>query len=450
MSLWQPNCLDLQSEPLKRRAARKGNKVTGMSILLSVADVTLFLEAIRQHWQLGRHLDPSVPGREPDLYPSLSVVRPVRGLDVEALDNLRAALDTGYPGPLETLFVLDDAREPALPLIRQAIAEAKRTRGTVDARVIFSGQPPAGRTGKLNAMIAGLAQARGELVAFADSDIRPDRSALRILVGTLLSRQDHGAAFAPVVAALPPKTLGDAGYALLINGLYNPAFNLVANRHGGSMPFIMGQLMVFRRDAIRAIGGLEAAEGQLVDDMYIGTLITRAGYRNVVSPCRVPIIQQNLTLSEFLPIYVRWLTFSRSGLPGSTFKLISWLRGIVFWSGLVLAAAALYQRAPLAAAIAISVPVLTALSINALHRQQTEVGLPLRYAWVGFALILTAPLVMARILLRREVKWRGRRYALNLASRLARPTASLLRSEFEADTRQGVGHGNQSHASIHR
>jgi len=107
-----------------------------MSILLPVADVTLLLEALREHQQLGRYLDPGVPGEEPLTYPSLTVIRPIRGLDVGALDNLRAALDTGYPGGVETLFVLDDDQEPALPLIRQALAEAKGEGRPVDARVL--------------------------------------------------------------------------------------------------------------------------------------------------------------------------------------------------------------------------------------------------------------------------------------------------------------------------
>jgi ceramide glucosyltransferase len=398
------------------------------SALLPIAGAALALEALRSHWQLGRRLDPSVRSREPLRYPSLTVIRPIRGLDVEAIENIRAALDTGYPGECETLFVLDDSREPALELIRQAMREARAAERSVDARVLFAGRPPEGRTGKLNAMIVGLQAAQGELVAFADSDIRPDREALRALVRTLLSAPDFGAAFAPVVVALPPRTVGDAGYALLLNGLYSPAFRYVAHHNHGSMPFIMGQLMVFRREAIRAIGGLESAEGQLVDDMYLGERITKAGYRNVVSDHAVPIIQQNLPLMEFLSIYVRWLTFSRSGLPGLAFKVISWLRGFVFWAGFALTLAALVEGKWLIAALAACAPLLTAASINVLYRQQSGVTLRLRHAWVGFALLMTAPLVLAWILTRREVTWRGRRYSLDAASRLAAPTVAPARA----------------------
>jgi ceramide glucosyltransferase len=395
------------------------------SSLLPIASVALALEVLRAHWQLSRNLDPSVGTHEPAIYPSITVIRPIRGLDTEALENIRAALDTGYPGPCETLFVLDDAREPALSLIRQAMLEANDAGRTIDARVLFSGRPPEGRTGKLNAMIVGLRAAHGELIAFADSDIRPDREALRVLVRTLLSAPDYGAAFAPVSVALPPRTVGDAGYALMIDGLYGPAFQYVAHHNHGSMPFIMGQLMVFRREAIAAIGGLESAEGQLVDDMYLGERIAKAGLRNVVSPRAVPVIQQNLPLAEFLSIYVRWLTFSRSGLPGLAFKVISWLRALVFWAGFALTLVALVEGSWLTAALAAGAPILTAASINSLHTQQSGVRLRLRHTWVGFALLMTAPLVMLWILTHRRVNWRGRSYSLNRDSRLAVATSGL-------------------------
>jgi hypothetical protein len=45
---------------------------------------------------------------------------------------------------------------------------------------------------------------------------------------------------------------------------------------------------------------------------------------------------------------------------------------------------------------------------------------------VGFALLMTAPLVLAWILTHREVTWRGRRYSLDAASRLAQNETSTL------------------------
>ena len=397
-----------------------------LGVLFSGTGLLLAGEALRAHRQLACVSLPGICGDELSRYPSLTVIRPIRGLDAGAEANLRAALDHGYPGEVELLFVLDDEREPILPVLRAMLARTQ-----AEARVLFSGHPPAGRTGKLNAMIVGLAQSRGELVAFADSDIRPDRNALSALVRTLLSAPDFGAAFAPIVATEAPRTVGDAGYALMLNGLYTPAFHLVAERNRGVMPFLMGQLMVFRREAITAIGGLESAQGQLVDDMYLGECLVRAGYRNVVCSQVVPVIQRNLALSEFVSIYARWLTFSRSGLPMGAFKLISWRRGIVFWGGLAVCVFAMLRGSWLLALPAACAPLLTAASINRLHTRQTGASLPLRFSWVSFALLLAAPLVMLRVLFWRKVRWRGRCYALDPAARLARADTGDSSSQAE-------------------
>jgi hypothetical protein len=73
----------------------------------------------------------------------------------------------------------------------------------------------------------------------------------------------------------------------------------------------------------------------------------------------------------------------------------------------------------LTAALAVWAPILTAASINVLHTHQSGVKLRWRHAWVGFAILMTAPLVMLWILTRREVMWRGRRYSLNAGARLS-------------------------------
>ena len=88
------------------------------------------------------------------------MIRPIKGLDAGAEENIRAALDNGYPGQVETLFVFDDRSEPALPLVRAALAKAPAGTG----RVIFSGPPPANRTGKLSAV-----RLEGAAVAFIEA-----------------------------------------------------------------------------------------------------------------------------------------------------------------------------------------------------------------------------------------------------------------------------------------
>jgi len=73
----------------------------------------------------------------------------------------------------------------------------------------------------------------------------------------------------PVLATEAPQTAGDVGVALMLNGLYGPAVARTV-RKSGEMPFIMGQLMVFRRETLEALRDLKSVSGELVDDMRMG------------------------------------------------------------------------------------------------------------------------------------------------------------------------------------
>lgn len=388
-------------------------------ITLGVLAMVLLLEVWRAH----RHLRNSLVDRQrtllADRYPSVTVIRPVKGLDVGAEQNIAAAMDTGYPGEVETIFVFDDKDEPALPLVRKAMATHDEQSKFGKARVLLCGQPPPGHTGKLNAMIKALAVANGELVVFADSDIRPDRRALTSLVETLLEHPEAGSAFAPVVSRMQPVTMGDAGYALLLNGLYGVAANAASRRHGGSLPFIMGQFMVLRREAIKAIGGLETAQGQLVDDMYLGARIREEGFTNMVCPHPVPVIQRGMSLTEFWGVYRRWIAFGRSGLPGMDFKITSFLHGLVYWAGIGGAALGAWLGLWHVAAMCALAPAAVAASITVLHRALGGAPLRPRHWVMALGLLLVAPVIFASLLTNKQVSWRGRTYDLGLDSRLS-------------------------------
>jgi ceramide glucosyltransferase len=362
------------------------------------------------------------------------MIRPVRGADVGAEDNFRAALDTGYPGEVETLFVFDDDSDPGLPIARRVVLEHRQARRPGRADVLVAGAPPPGRTGKLNAMMIGEARATGELIGFGDSDTRPDREVLRGVVEALLTTPGAGSAFAPVLVDQPTHAAGDALYKLMQNALYSP---LAAEAAGEAraLPFIMGQLMVFRREALAAIGGVGCAQGQLVDDMYIGKRVHEVGYKNVMSRRPLHIATGSMSLGEFLPVYRRWMMFSKNGLPLSfTWRQI--MTGVTFFAALVLALAGFAVGGAL-----VALPSLLALaavggSQLALDRAYSGRPIPARLAWTAWGFFLLSPLVLASNLLRRQVNWRGRVYTLDASAALA--AAPLPASAARLATRQAA------------
>jgi ceramide glucosyltransferase len=385
-------------------------------ILLCLA-TAIIIDLLAWHGRFARAIDrPPPPSRPLERYRSVTVVRPIRGVDPGMEENLRAALDTGYPGEVETLFVFDEETDPGLLLARRAVEEHRAAGRPGRAEVIVAGAPPPGRTGKLNAMIVGLKRARGELVAFGDSDTRPHCGLLAELASALAAGGERaGCAFAPVVVVGPFQTIGDAGYALLLNALYGPAVARAAARCH-ELPFIMGQLMLFRRETLAAIGGLECAEGQLTDDMYIGRCVHRAGLTNIMIKRPLAIAAGGLGFAAFLGLYRRWLLFGENGLSMS-FTWPLWLRGAEFWGAIALMVVALITGAFPAAAVAALALLLHGVSTQRLARKLGAPALAPAQSAMAWVLYLFAP-IMAATTIKRRVNWRGRDYALGARAAL--------------------------------
>jgi ceramide glucosyltransferase len=389
-------------------------------VVVSLLGAAVLVEIIFTHRQLVRAIvrRPSQTRRLRS-YPSVTVIRPVRGLDVEAQLNFAAALDTGYPGEVETIFIFDDEGDSAYPVACEAVRRHNEEGRPGAASVHVAGAPPAGLTGKLHAMMVGERLATGELIAFGDSDTRPDRDVLRVLVEELMLTPRAGDAFAPVVANDRARDAGDVGYSMLINAWYGPAVALAAGP-GGELPFIMGQLMVFKRETLHAVGGVGCARGQLVDDMAIGTCVRNVGLRNIMIEHPLHIATGGMTFSGFMKLFRRWLLFSRNGLP-RRFTWPMWIRGAEFWVSVIASSLAIASGHLAAAALPAAALVAFSWSLMAIGRHFGGAPVPPRFWWLPFVIPIAAPACIISTWLDRTVDWRGRAYVLDAHARLAWP-----------------------------
>jgi len=384
------------------------------TVLVALAVLSLLL-LVEGHVRLRRVLArrPAAPPF-PSSAPSITVIRPVKGVDTGAEGNIRSFLEMEYPGRLELLFVVDSEEDPATPLIHRLIAEHRTQAQRVE--LLFSGSPPPHRTGKLNAMLVGAAAATGELLAFNDSDSRPAKDLLGRLVTELLARPDCGCTFAPVVAAADRPTAGDVGYELLMNAWYGPTVSWAAEPRG-ELDFIMGQLMVCRRQALDAVGGVGVAEGQFVDDMYIGRVLWKAGWKNVVIESPLRIFIGGMGPIQFFRTFRRWILFSEGGLS-FRFTWPNWVRGVscwVAWAVLAFAVATGNGAAAVTALLAIAFSVYTQAS---LQRAYHGPRIRLHQLWVPAVIPLVGGMVQIAAKLNRRVDWRGRSYDLDAEARL--------------------------------
>ena len=359
---------------------------------------------------------PPLPPVRLHTYPSVTVIRPIRGLDIGARENAEALLDQAYPGEQETLFILDAESDPAYPVVAELV-HARTAAGKGRSEVLIAGKPPAGRTGKLNAMMLGEARAKGELIAFSDSDTRPGPHLLRVLVEELVARPEAGDTFAPVVAQSDITSAGDVAYELLVNPWYGASVALAAGE-GGELPFIMGQIMVFTRKALAAVGGVQCAEGQFVDDMYIGQCVARAGFKNVMVPYPLRIVTGGLSPRQFIRVFRRWMLFSQGGLPPS-FTRPNWFRGALYFSALGATVLALASRDWPGSVLPAAAAALFVWSQIDLQKRFGGPAVAVKHLWVPAVLPMVGALVGLSTKLNRHVDWRGRSYTLDGSGKLS-------------------------------
>jgi ceramide glucosyltransferase len=226
-----------------------------------------------------------------------------------------------------------------------------------------------------------------------------------------------GAAFAPVVNPCTPRSSGDVGYAIILNA-YLTARMEAALGPGRHLPFLMGQMMAFRRTALEDIGGVRCAEGQLVDDMYLGARIVDVGYKNVMGTHLLDVINHGLSFGGFFKLWRRWLFCGRGGIPASFVRPFL-VRAVSYFVSLGLAVALLASGPAWLASLPILVWVLEGLHHVRLHRLVGGAAIPLRFLWMAWVPFPAAIPIVLSMLIKPELDWRGHTYRLDVAGRLS-------------------------------
>lgn len=212
-------------------------------------------------------------GRAGEARPSVSVVIPARNEERDIASAVRAHLAADYPD--FEVIVVDDRSTDRTPEILAALAAENRR-----LKVVAGSEPPPGWLGKPHALHQGAGAAGGELLLFADADVRYEPRCISETVRFLVGQE------ADLVALVP--RMEAAGFwenVLMPNLVFlfycGPTF--LANRDRSrwlAMGGGTGNLV--RRSAYRSIGGHEAIKGSVIDDVNLALRLKRGGYRTRV------------------------------------------------------------------------------------------------------------------------------------------------------------------------
>ncbi|MDI6704258.1 MAG: glycosyltransferase family 2 protein [bacterium] len=195
------------------------------------------------------------------------------------MKGIEAILSQSYP-KLELIVVDDHSEDQSLRLLR----ELSEKLGDGRMRVVSSEK----RRGVAGARNIGLREAKGEFIAFIDSDAIPERDWIENLVNRLKSNIDHGACVPKLVFLTCPNLIN--GFGAAINRLgYGVPIGANKEENGFRYPkevmYGAGCGILVKREVFRKIGLFD--EGFLFygqDDSDLGVRMRDAGYKIFVVP----------------------------------------------------------------------------------------------------------------------------------------------------------------------
>jgi glycosyltransferase involved in cell wall biosynthesis len=337
--------------------------------------------------------------------PLVSVVVPARNEERDVGETIRGHLAQTY-SHLEVVAVEDRSTDGTGAVLEGLAREDSRV------RVVAGADPPPGWLGKPHALAQGAAAARGELLLFADADVRYAPGAIAKAVGLLERERLDFLCLLPRIAAkgfwenvLMPN--------LIVTFFTGPAF-LISRPRWRSIAAGGGAGNLVRRDAYLACGGHEALRDSVIDDIRLGYVLKRAGHRvGVVRAEDEVAVRMYRGLREIVDGFTKNAAYIFQGMTGVVlFLLMAATLALAILPAVVLVVfaggGALAASAVRLAAIALSLQVATRLLLAGAR------GDPL---WPGFTHPIMAAVwsgILARSLFQRfflrRLTWRGRRF----------------------------------------
>jgi ceramide glucosyltransferase len=248
----------------------------------------------------------------PDYAPPVSMLKPVRGVDFGSYENFASFCRQEYPN-YEILFAVNDAADPAVPLIRRIIADfaERKIRMLVGAEHL-------GANRKVN-KLAGLAcEARNEVLVLTDGDVRVGPHFLREVVAPLANHKTG--AVTSLYRAIAEKNLGAQIEAVGASSDFFAGVLMAAWTEG--ITFALGASIATTKQWLAKIGGFEAIVDALADDYELGHRIAKAGGEVVLSRETVWTMYPAQTLRSFWDHQVRWARTVRLCRPLSYIGLL--------------------------------------------------------------------------------------------------------------------------------
>lgn len=348
-------------------------------------------------WSAAQFFRPR-PALQPPFEPPVTVLKPLKGLDVELYENLLSLCAQRYPA-FQVLCGVADADDPAAAVVRRL----QRERPDLDLELVVDGRIY-GSNYKVSNLHNMYERARHDVIVLADSDIRVGPDYLTQVVAPLRHRRIGVSTC--LYRARSTGGLPSSIEALFVNTDFAALVMLARKVETASYAF--GATIALRREVLEEIGGFLPIADLLADDYEIGYRVFQKGYVNALNR---EVVETVLAVGSWRRLFdhqLRWARTYRINRPWGYFGSI--LTHGTFWAALNLLANGL---TPLA--LAASGAVLALRHLVAARMAWTHLGADMR--WWELPLVVPKDLFLTAVWLAafggNTVVWSGHRFEVN-------------------------------------
>jgi ceramide glucosyltransferase len=238
--------------------------------------------------------------------PPVTLLKPLKGADVETARCLRSWFEQDYEGAVQILFGVASENDPVVEVVRQLIAEYPRQ----DAQLVFCSKR-LGANAKVSTLVQLERLARHDTVIVSDADVLVSTGFLRQLVLPLGdSRVGLVHCFYRLVDA---SGLATRLEALAVNAdFWSQVLQAQALK---PVDFALGAVMATRRAQLARVGGFVALADYVADDYQLGHRIAQSGARIALCPVVVECWSPPTTANDVWSHQLRWARTIRACRP---------------------------------------------------------------------------------------------------------------------------------------
>jgi len=239
----------------------------------------------------------------PSPAPGVSIVRPLRGVEIFSKETLRASFELDYPN-YELIFCVQSPHDPIISAVERMIKEYPQ----IPARLLV-GDDCVSANPKLNNCVKGWDAAKHGYVVLADSNALTPRDYIQTMLAGFTD--DTAMVVSMPIGSRPTGFWSKVECAIL--NTFQARWQYGAEAIG--IGFAQGKNMMWRREVLDRAGGIRALASDIAEDAASTKIIRAQGLRIrlVDMPFEQPLGPR--TAREVYSRHVRWARLRRVAFP---------------------------------------------------------------------------------------------------------------------------------------